>query len=268
MEAVMFTNLNKYSKYQNSKWFIIAILLCSILSIVYLQLRHPADNSSVEPTFDYSTIIDHFNGKLNQGTFLFSEPVTWNGQFIPVESYAGINLKSLSSEYADGLVLYWLHRIKFASTEETSVIKDSFEAVKSLPYDINEANLEFLDCSLTEKCDYKKLINNFSNSAWVPFWAMKADIEYVKSKSDELNELNISAVSDLDFFELRNNAGHVEIIPPALADYLITIPFYLNCETNNQKLLMYLYEVKTRFPQLSTIVDEFMSMASKSQCEG
>ena len=75
MEAFMFTNLNKYSKYQNSKWFIIAILLCSILSIVYLQLRHPADNSSVESTFDYSTIIDHFNGKLNQGTFLFSEPV-------------------------------------------------------------------------------------------------------------------------------------------------------------------------------------------------
>ncbi|HCV04758.1 MAG TPA: hypothetical protein DG048_19145, partial [Pseudoalteromonas sp.] len=68
-------------------------------------------------------------------------------------------------------------------------------------------------------------------------------------------------------FELRNNADHAEIIPPALADYLITIPFYLNCETNNQELLMYLYEVKTRFPQLSTIVDEFMSMASANQCE-
>ncbi|MBB1468998.1 hypothetical protein H5232_11110 [Pseudoalteromonas sp. SG41-5] len=243
-----------------------AILFLVILSTVYiLNYKIQPKATEINLSHDPLNVINRTILKFNDGTYPFTEQVTWSGEFIPIESYALIDFKNLSDEFLNGFVLYWLHRLKFASHEEVSLIKKSFKIATS-NFNNQTPHSEFLDCSLSGNCNYKKLIMKHENSVWVPLWVMLSEIEFLKSQSDELNNLQLSSVKELKFFKFRQEAGKPEIVPPAVADYLITLPFYLNCESNNHKLLMYLYEVKSRFHQLSKVTDEYMLLASNNNC--
>lgn len=239
----------------------------AVLSLIFLyfSFSKPAKN---EVNTAVNSVIEATKEKVELNHYLYSQLVTWQGPHIDVKNYSDFDMSSLSVSQFTNLTYYLIHRFKFASSKEREAIVKVYNHYLTNTEDqLLGPEIEYFNCLSQGGCDYKALIELYPSSKWVPHWAIEADNRYVEGMSQKLNALDLSAVKNVTYFKYKPKVNELVVVPPKLADYIVTIPFYENCENNNQELLLYLYEVKLIIPDLKELSEEFMVLAKNGGCE-
>lgn len=242
----------------------IGVVVLSLI-FLYFALSKPAKD---QVNTAVNIVIELTKEKVELNHYLYSQLATWQGSHINAKDYADFDVSSLSVSQFNNLTYYLIHRFKFApSQEREAMVKIYSHYLTNTEEQLPGPEIEYFNCLSQGECDYKALIELFPSSKWVPHWAIEADNRYVEGMSQKLNELDLSAVKNVTYFKYKPKNTELVVAPPKLADYIVTIPFYENCENNNQELLLYLYEVKLIIPDLKGLSEEFMALAKNGVCE-
>lgn len=235
------------------------------LIFLYFAFSKPAKD---QMSTAVNIVIEATKEKVELNHYLYSQLATWQGSHINTKDYADFDVSSLSVSQFNNLTYYLIHRFKFApSQEREAMVKVYSHYLTNTEEQLPGPEIEYFNCLSQGECDYKALIELYPSSKWVTHWATEADNRYVEGMSQKLNELNLSVVKNVTYFKYKPKNTELVVVPPKLADYIVTIPFYENCENNNQELLLYLYEVKLIIPDLKGLSEEFMVLAKNGGCE-
>lgn len=207
-----------------------------------------------------SPILAEIKHKLDLNTFIYNLPVSQQPKIDSGTIQALANIDN--ADIDNVLILYMISQHRFAYESERKVFKDLLDLLPNADRD----NIAYLDCLLAESCQYDNLISTYKASPWLTYWIQKSDESKLKMISNELNSLNTRALYSIKYFKHRSKSGNHSIVPPAIADYVVTIPFYENCENNKANLISYLREAQLSIPELTGIASYYESHASKGDC--
>lgn len=251
----------KLLSFRKSKLSSKAALLIAAVTIGLAVALPPIFSSSERNIgLDDAPILAEIKHKLDLNTFIYSLPVSQQPKIDSGKIQALANIDNAVIDNA--LILYMISQQQFAFESERKVFKGLLDLLPNADKD----NIAYLDCLLAKSCQYDNLISTYKASPWLTYWIQKSDESKLKKISNELNSLNTRALDSIKYFNHRSKIGKHSIVPPAIADYVVTIPFYENCENNKANLISYLREVQLSIPELTDIANYYESHASKGDC--
>lgn len=248
----------------NPKKFIPGVIVITLFIVVAaITIYNKVIDNSLRSRISQSTAILSYDLQLKNHQYMYSQPVNFNGvplTLTELKDYA--KLSKLPANEVQALVAYLNHRVSFADDEETQLIKQ----LVTRPYFKSNDSVDFLRCRVNDACDFNALIERFPSSPWETYWILLGDIGRIGDVQEKLNKLQISALGVVKYFE-NENRPILGVVPPALAESLVIIPFMENCTQRQQDLMLYLYEVKAEFPPMLDLVDYYIEQAKYGECE-
>ena len=255
MSAIEISKMSIKPKFRFTKRiFVIAALALAGGAYIAHEQSVTENISTVIPSIE-RYIIQNENNQ-----YLYGQPVSWNHAVIPVSALGKLDSTRMSLKERNALVSYLIHRIPFAEPLELKVI--SSLVAKMDVEGIEQSNSAYLSCLVDTHCETITLAERFPNSKWVPHWYLRSDLDNLTELQPTLNALDSSSLSRIQYFDHAPvHSNDMVTVPPALADALVTIPFIENCAYKSQELIMYLFEVKEKYPPMTELAEHYMDAA-------
>ena len=257
-------NTHTVSRATNTKktlFIATAIALCIVIAAftVYSKIT----KEKLVTKLNDSTVIAPYGLQLKNNQYMYSQPVNFNGVPLTVSQLNDYStLTTLAPNKVHALVAYLIHRFPFADQDEKLAIKQ----LVTQPYFKSNDSVNFLKCKVNDNCDFNALIAQFPLSPWKSHWILLGDMARINDVQAQLNNLKTSALDVVSYFD-NDKRPILAVVPPALAESIVIIPFMENCTLRPQDLMLYLYDVKAQFPPMLDLVDHYIAQAKNGECE-
>ena len=255
--------LNVSRETNPKKRLIIATVIAFFIVIAVFTVYSQRTNDTLVNQLNDSTAIAAYDLQLKNNQYMYSQPVNFSGVPLTISQLKDLStLTTLAPSKVRALVAYLIHRFTFADQDEKRAIKH----LVTQPYFKSNDSVDFLKCRVSGDCDFNALIAQFPLSPWKNYWILLGDITRINDVQTQLNTLQTSALDVVTYFD-NEKRPIPAVVPPALAESLVIIPFMENCTLRQQDLMLYLYEVKVQFPPMLDLVDYYIEQAKNGECE-
>lgn len=245
------------------KTLIIATAIALCIVIAAFTVYNKITKDTLVTKLNDSTVIAAYDLQLKNNQYMYSQPVNFNGVPLTISQLNDYStLTTLAPSKVHALVAYLIHRFTFADQDEKLAIKQ----LVTQPYFKSTDSVDFLKCRVSGDCDFNALIAQFPLSPWKNYWTLLGDIARINDVQAQLNNLQASALDVVAYFD-NDKRPILAVVPPALAESIVIIPFMENCTQRPQDLMLYLYDVKSQFPPMLDLVDHYIAQAKNGECE-